>query len=160
MVHRRVLLDDARGVGEPLNETMCGCTACDCPGLVARGVHRILLSAPDHAARLRRTAMQVLDQPPLLFFAAPLPGPGSKPNTHSSAPGDVSTNHTQWSMTEHGRSLPDNVHVLTLAAQDDGSLLVRLAHLYEAGEGGKLGQAVEVSLSSLLHHYAIDEVWS
>ena len=25
MVHRRVLVDDSRGVQEPLNETMCGC---------------------------------------------------------------------------------------------------------------------------------------
>ena len=27
MVHRRVMVDDSRGVQEPLNETMCGCTS-------------------------------------------------------------------------------------------------------------------------------------
>ncbi len=43
MVHRRMFRDDARGVAENLNETMCGCTQCNCPGLVARGSHYLTL---------------------------------------------------------------------------------------------------------------------
>lgn len=43
MVHRRTLLDDARGVAEPINETQCGCLNCHCDGLIARGTHHILL---------------------------------------------------------------------------------------------------------------------
>lgn len=46
MVHRRILKDDARGVAQPLNETMCGCTQCHCPGLVARGTHHLTLQVP------------------------------------------------------------------------------------------------------------------
>ena len=52
MVHRRTLLDDIRGVGEPLNETMCGCRECECAGLIARGTHRLTLQARMHAAPL------------------------------------------------------------------------------------------------------------
>lgn len=39
MVHRRLLIDDWGGVGEPLNETMASCRECDSPGLVVRGTH-------------------------------------------------------------------------------------------------------------------------
>ena len=43
MLHRRTLFDDARGVAEPLNETMCGCLACACRGLISRGTHLVTL---------------------------------------------------------------------------------------------------------------------
>ena len=61
MVHRRILEDDSRGVGEPLNETRdtgsyAQPNATDRgmhsgPGLVVRGSHRLLLDTPARAAR-------------------------------------------------------------------------------------------------------------
>ena len=44
MVHRRTLLEDFRGVAEPLNETEAACLACNSPGLIVRGTHFLALS--------------------------------------------------------------------------------------------------------------------
>lgn len=69
----RLMQDDSRGVAEPLNETVCGCRDCDCPGLIARGTFQLLLAphTPDSHRRLR--ALQTLAaEPPL-----PLYGRGS-----------------------------------------------------------------------------------
>ena len=44
MVHRRTLLEDFRGVAEPLNETEASCLACNSPGLIVRGTHFLALS--------------------------------------------------------------------------------------------------------------------
>ena len=46
MLHRRTLFDDQRGVAEPLNETMQGCTNCPSAGLIARGRHWLTLQVP------------------------------------------------------------------------------------------------------------------
>ncbi|KAF6264318.1 hypothetical protein COO60DRAFT_1634484 [Scenedesmus sp. NREL 46B-D3] len=45
MLHRLTAVDDARGVGEPLNETLCGTPPGSCPagGLPARGRHLLVL---------------------------------------------------------------------------------------------------------------------
>jgi lysosomal alpha-mannosidase len=78
MLHRRLLDDDAFGVGEPLDEEAFGC------GLVAAGRHRLLLhSDPESMAEERRLAAIELYSAPLVVLGRPpaLPpcSPGSLP---------------------------------------------------------------------------------
>ena len=70
MVHRRTLLDDQRGVGEPINETMCGCSACACAGLIARGTHYLTLQVTLRSPRACGLPLLMRRGfPPLLQFA-------------------------------------------------------------------------------------------
>ena len=67
-VHRRLLYDDHRGVGEPLNET-----GVDGLGLVITGTHRVALSSPTLGPQLMHDTRERLSFPPLLHFT-PLAG--------------------------------------------------------------------------------------
>lgn len=63
MVHRRLIYDDAFGVGEQLNETAYG------DGLVVRGTHYFILSNKDTSAKkLRTLAQEVYKRPQISFF--------------------------------------------------------------------------------------------
>lgn len=59
-IHRRLLHDDAFGVGEPLNETAYGV------GLAARGTHWLMLGNSGNVARFLAKRMA---HPPILMFA-------------------------------------------------------------------------------------------
>jgi lysosomal alpha-mannosidase len=67
MVHRRLLHDDAFGVGEALNETAFG------KGMVARGRHMVVLgtssNSPTAMAEQRRIALSRLVMSPWLLLA-------------------------------------------------------------------------------------------
>eukprot|EP00191_Tetraselmis_sp_GSL018_P016086 CAMPEP_0177580958 /NCGR_PEP_ID=MMETSP0419_2-20121207/1869_1 /TAXON_ID=582737 /ORGANISM="Tetraselmis sp., Strain GSL018" /LENGTH=900 /DNA_ID=CAMNT_0019069923 /DNA_START=788 /DNA_END=3491 /DNA_ORIENTATION=+ len=136
MIHRRTTTDDRRGVGEPLDETTCDCHDCDCPvrvGLTVRGTHILGLEHPQRSSAARRSAQQDLNDPPLMVFAEA--GALSSPSSPA----------TPWA-----GALPSNVHLLTLLETERGALLLRLAHLYEAGEAGSLGSPACVDIGELL----------
>jgi alpha-mannosidase len=138
MVHRRLQEDDNRGVQEPLNETMCGCNdiraapgmmgahgregdgGCLCAGLTVRGRHLLVFDEVQRARALRRRLMEEVQQPPAVAFA-PLGTPFKRPSRAVLA-----------------EALPPNVKLVTLtstyARAHDGQWLLRLAHVYEAGE--------------------------
>ena len=82
----------------------------------------VVVQDPKSAALIRRTFQQRLNDPPILSFG-PLPGQGrAQPlqgrglALHFSAVQDA---------------LPFNVHLLTLKALPESSVLLRLAHLYQ-----------------------------
>jgi hypothetical protein len=134
LVHRRLLADDGRGVGEPLNEP-----GVNGGGLVVRGLHRagIAPAAGGAAAALRRSAMQDLSLfPPVARFSA---GPSVV------APGSLLL----------AAPLPANLHLLTFqgvavdaATAKLSRAIVRLAHLFEVGEHPTLSANATVDLAA------------
>ncbi len=135
MVHRRMLVDDGRGVGQALNES-----GLSGRGLIVRGSHWLLPTQASTAAAVTRTHQQGVYFSPMMKFA---PLAGLTPQ--------------QWAskyVTQRSgvvSPLPPNVHLLTVdpANYGPGRALVRLAHLYALGEDAVLSAPVNVSLASL-----------
>ncbi|RXG60900.1 hypothetical protein Avbf_17080 [Armadillidium vulgare] len=137
MVHRRLLHDDAFGVGEALNEQAYGV------GLVARGRHLVLHSDSatsdcDFGCQRRTLAEEILLQPIITFS-------------------DPSTFTTQ---TKSGLNvpLPDNIHLLTLEPwSSPGTWLLRLENFYEVNESS-LSESVDVDLESLFSEWTVSNI--
>jgi len=138
MIHRRLIYDDSRGVGEPHNETqktwsyssdMPG--AHDGPGLVVRGTHFLSLEPPASAAKVWRPLQERL-------FAQPQPwfNPSAAPEVTS--------------LSVLLNPLPPNVQLMTLQTLDPSTnVLLRLAHLFGLGEDVTLSLPVQIDLNSL-----------
>ncbi|KAK7070039.1 carbohydrate binding [Halocaridina rubra] len=142
MIHRRLLHDDAFGVGEALNETAFG------QGLVVRGKHYLLFSdlastVCDFGCLQRSLSEEIMLQPVLSFI------PTSQDEREWR-----STHNTKWSGMNG--SLPENVHLLTLEPWLDGSLLLRLEHMYEKEESQGLSDPVTVDLKGLFSGFDIE----
>lgn len=165
---RVTIVDDARGVGEALNETLCGCTgiSCDCPagGLPARGRHLLVLGPAAAAAATLRTAQQQLNDPPVLAFAdlASVTAQRQQRRVPASVPPTPAASKSQqqqqgviaelglqgrWSGAAEsvlaGGGLPANVHLLTLMRAEEGDpskLILRLAHVFQVSRNASCGQ--------------------
>lgn len=136
MIHRRLLHDDAFGVAEALNESEYG------EGVAVRGSHWLLLT---ESALWRKLSLQK-NHPPIVTFA----------------PTALSFNKwgklfkTQFSLMS--RSLPDNVHLLTMEPWDEGRILMRLEHFYAVGEDSLLAQPVTFSIKGLFTTFDVLDV--
>uniref|UniRef100_A0A8K9UZS1 Alpha-mannosidase n=1 Tax=Oncorhynchus mykiss TaxID=8022 RepID=A0A8K9UZS1_ONCMY len=120
MLHRRLLYDDVRGVGEPLNET----SDIYPEGLVVRGRHLLSLSPPATAADTHRPlAQEVVLQPSSMDFEKEFSGLQAV--------------------------LPPAVHLLTVSQWDQDTVLLRLEHQYQASESKEHSQPVTVNLQKL-----------
>uniref|UniRef100_A0A8C9YYK7 Lysosomal alpha-mannosidase n=1 Tax=Sander lucioperca TaxID=283035 RepID=A0A8C9YYK7_SANLU len=125
MLHRRLLYDDVRGVGEPLNES----SGVFPEGLVVRGCLRLSLDRPPSAADAHRPLAQQVVLQPLLTFTD----------------GDLHPN-TQLEFSGLQAALPPAVHLLTLTQWDKDSVLLRLEHQFQSQESKVNSHPVTVNL--------------
>uniref|UniRef100_A0A669E1K1 Alpha-mannosidase n=1 Tax=Oreochromis niloticus TaxID=8128 RepID=A0A669E1K1_ORENI len=128
MLHRRLLHDDFRGVGEPLNEI----SGIFPDGLVVRGRLLLTLDPPQTAADTHRPLAEGMVLQPLLTFTD----------------GDLKPN-TQLEFSGLLAALPPAVHLLTLSQWDEDSVLLRLEHQYQSSESKVSSQPVTVNLQKL-----------
>ncbi|KAL1347181.1 probable alpha-mannosidase At5g13980 isoform X2 [Arachis hypogaea] len=143
MVHRRLLVDDSRGVGEPLNETVC--IHDKCAGLTVLGKYYFKIDPVGDGARWRRSFGQEIYSPFLLAF--------------TESEGNWGDSHvTTFSGINPSYSLPDNVAVITLQDLGDGEVLIRLAHLYEVGEDKYLSAKATVELKKVFHNKQVIKI--
>lgn len=140
MVHRRLLRDDARGVGEPLLE--------EGSGLWVRGRHLVLLDKARTAAAGHRLQAEKEVLAPQVVLARG----GGAPYRLEVAP------RTQFSGLR--RELPPSVHLLTLARWGPETLLLRLEHQFAVGEdsGSNLSSPVTLDLTDLFSAFTITDL--
>ncbi|CAD6204979.1 unnamed protein product [Miscanthus lutarioriparius] len=143
MLHRRLLKDDGRGVGEPLDEVVC--VDQDCEGLTARGTYYVNVEKLGNGAHWRRTYGQQVYSPFLLAF------------THEDETSSKSYNVAKAGMMDANYSLPDNVAIVTLQNLDDGTTLLRLAHLFQSAEDPKYSEVAKVDLKKVFGKRTIKE---
>ena len=132
MVHRRLLRDDRRGVGEALNEP-----GINGRGLIVRGKFLLLLEAAKSSAKFHRVIGEEEMLRPSLAFSA---GSGHEASYQALS-----------------RSLPPNVHLLTLE-KFDKFLLLRIEHQFAVGEDDEFSRAVTVQLKGLFKDFTIQAV--
>ncbi|KAK1303873.1 hypothetical protein QJS10_CPB11g01988 [Acorus calamus] len=144
MFHRRMLFDDSRGVGEALDEQVCIGDACH--GLVVRGKYYMSIDKLGTGTRWRRTSGQEVYSP--LLFAFAQEDEESWKASHVSYATSMDPNY----------QLPPNVAIITLQELEDGSVLLRLAHLYEAGEDAKYSRIAKVELKKIFSQKLIKQV--
>ncbi|XP_010929675.1 alpha-mannosidase At3g26720 [Elaeis guineensis] len=134
MLHRRLLHDDGRGVAEALNETICINDKCE--GLTVQGKFYFRIDPLGEGAKWRRSFGQEIYSPLLLAFS-------------EQDGGNWTSSHIPNFSAMDSYSLPDNVALITLQALEDGSVLLRLAHLYEVGEDKDLSTMAYVELKKM-----------
>jgi hypothetical protein len=145
MIQRRLLQDDGRGVGEPLNETD-GITPYDNngnggvrigTGIHVTGTHRVLVDSATNSYSMRKIRIEQNK------FFSPIV---TKFTASSALPSD---RYLTKSSFLAGPALPPNVEIMTLQRLDNNQYLLRLAHQFAVGEDSTYSQPVTVDINGL-----------
>ena len=150
MAQRRTLVDDSRGVGEPLNETDGGVTPYPPygnatrwgDGVIIRGTYRVLVGSGNSGASLARSEMDSAFASPLVFVASAPSGTGNPPiqSTHSALK----------------KALPPNIMLITFKKLDQpNKYLIRLGHQFGVEEDEVLSQEETIDLSDLFSDFQV-----
>jgi len=156
MIQRRLLADDSRGVGEPLNETD-GITPYPSAQRIGKGMHvtgsqYLLLDHSNNGVRHVRTTQSRVFQPLIAAITPMMTGAANVQKwiaTHT-------TNGTAISA-----DLPVNVELMTLQHLGRDEHLLRLSHQFAVGEDPAYSKPVTVDLKNLfktLHIIDVKEV--
>ena len=135
MVHRRTLVDDRRGVGEPINETgQFG------DGLIIRGKHFVIVK-PAKDTRHRSLGEEIMMSPVLAFS-------GSIEEKDSVG---------EFNFSAIATELPLQIHLLTLMHDNatSNTLLLRFEHMLEDGEDNS---TVSIAIAKLFRYFTVTSV--
>ncbi|KYB25900.1 lysosomal alpha-mannosidase-like precursor [Tribolium castaneum] len=150
MLHRRLLADDNKGVGEPLDDEEFG------QGVVARGQLYLVVGSTDSnvsggkstAAQERELALKKLLNPLVLVGDA----------SSDALSLDKVQSALNFNFEGLKTTLPDNVHILTLEPWKDDSYILRLEHILENNEDATLSTTATVNLEGLFTLFEITEI--
>ena len=135
MVHRRVTASWGVTIDEP---------GIDGKGLVVRGKHYIFIQPIEKSPKLIRSLSESLFMGPIVSF-----------DKYSTIKDYSTERHTTFSGLS--RSLPENVHLLTLEnwRPELNQVLLRLEHTYELSDNNELSKPVEVDLNGLFKTFKV-----
>jgi len=133
MLHRRLLKDDSRGVGEPLNEST-----------IMHSSELLLFTNATSSASLYRPLAKTHYHPFVVGFSSA-----------SSVSQWVSANRPTWAPVN---PLPVNVQLLSFIPRPSGDYILRLHHIFQQGEDLVLSEPVTVDISTLFTDLTITSV--
>ena len=154
MVHRRMIRDDSRGVGEALNETASispyppyGDASRLGEGLIITGKHRLYIGYKKSGAKMARQGMDQLFSP-LHVFAGKI--------------SDSFTGLKDMKEQLHLSGMPSNIQILTLKLKrSDGKnkhILLRLGHAYGKDECTTNSVPTDFNLVDMFPNYEVISV--